>query len=60
MSWVNHTGNACPVDGNTLVRVEYRRPGGFVSGGVYLAARLFNWSVTGSAPSDIIRYEVKP
>jgi hypothetical protein len=57
--WIKHTGNTCPVDGRTPVRVEYRGLSNFIRSDVYLAARFFNWVVAGNAPSDIVRYETR-
>lgn len=55
---IKHVGNTCPVDPNVYVRVQYKNHGQFISSGVYLPARLFNWAQS-NAPTDIDYYEIK-
>lgn len=53
-----HSGNKCPVDPNTAVRVQYRDNAQIVEASTWLPARLFSW-VQHGASSDIVKYEVK-
>lgn len=53
--WIEHTGDKCPVDGNTMVRVRLRN-GAESSGGVS-----YNWRwAQDNSTADITHYMIAP